>query len=106
MPIDRLPDIFYRMDFVRVALQQRGAGVKEIDFFLASLEKASSSPEAFKAWNRKLDDKEVKVLALMLTPSGRPLVQALLDGLLQETMTRLNISAKDIEEHLRSIGLN
>jgi len=104
--VKRDPHVFYKMDILRAALQQRGASVPEIDLLLAQLEKCSSSPEAFKKWNTQLDKEGIQVLSMMLTPRGAPLVQHCLDGFLKEIMTRCNISSEEIQQQLRSIGLN
>lgn len=106
MSLKRDPHVFFKVDLLRAALQQRGASVSEIDLLLAQLEKAASSPEAFKKWNTQLDERGIQVLSMMLTPRGAPLVQHLLDGFLKEMMTRCNISSEEVEQFLRSINLN
>jgi len=60
----------------------------------------------FQKWNTQLDKKGIQILSMMLTPRGAPLVQHCLDGFLKEMMTRCNISSEEIQQHLRSIGLN
>jgi hypothetical protein len=104
--LKRDPHVFFKVDLLRAALQQRGASVSEIDLLLAQLENAASSPEAFKKWNTQLDDKGIQVLSMILTPSGAPLVQHLLDGFLKEMMIRCNVSSEEVQQFLRSINLN
>lgn len=106
MSLKRDPHVFFRIDLLRAALQQRGASVSEIDLLLAQLEKTASSPEAFKKWNTQLDEEGIQVLSMMLMPRGAPLVQYLLDGFLKEIMTRCKISREEVQQFLRSINLN
>jgi hypothetical protein len=99
------PHTFYRIDLVRVALQQRGASVAEINLILHQLNKAVD-PAEFAKWNQRLDDKGVKVLAMMLTPEGNPLVDHCLQTFVSEFMRQRHILPEEIEEYFRRIGLN
>ena len=91
------PCTFHKIDFFRVALQNRGAAPKEIDVILAGLPKLARSKEEFDKWNRKLDARETQLLGFMLTPKGKPLSLEFLQNFSNQIATQFKISSEEVE---------
>lgn len=97
------PFLFHRIDFLRVALQIRGAKPLEIDYYVASLKTLARSPQDFDQWNCKLDEKETQLLGFMLTPGGEEVAVELIATFCNTIVSRFNITPEEMEAWWRPI---
>lgn len=89
------PHTFYAIDFLRVALQQKGAPVPAIELILSDLERFAS-PDKFARWNRVLDVREKQVLGTMLTPEGAPLCDVAIKKMFDDIVKHFGLKAEEI----------
>lgn len=93
---------FYRLDFLRAALQTKGARVDEIDTILAMIE-SLAPPDAFAKWNKQLDHRELQALGLMLQPKGASLADTVISGFFHQLTAGMKITPTEIEEFRKKL---
>jgi hypothetical protein len=96
---------FYRLDFLRAALQIKGAAIGEIDTILAMIESLAPRDE-FAKWNKQLDEPELRVLSLMLQPKGAQLADTVISKFFQQLVTGMKITSVEIEGFRKKLKLN
>lgn len=76
-----MADEFRTIHIVQACLQAINMPWNQIVDFLCAFEDSAASPESFARWNQNLDSEGMKILGLLLQPSGVPLAIKFLNGL-------------------------